>query len=67
MKWYDAHEMTLRAVLEIMFMCYCAHILRRQSLRASRVLQYVCSKQNRASVPFIHTYFHIYDSYRIHI
>ncbi len=54
----NAHEVTLRAVLEIMFMCSCTHMLRWQRLKmpqASRVLQYVYSKQNRMSAPSIHT------------
>ncbi len=54
----NAHEVTLRAVLEIMFMCSCIRMLRRQRLKmpqASRVLQYVYSKQNRMSASSIHT------------
>ncbi len=38
-------------------MYLCPHLVRRKtlkSLRASIVHQYVCSKRNRASVPFIH-------------
>ncbi len=46
----------LRAVLEIMFMCSCTRILRRQrqkTLQASRVLHYVCSKWNHAFYDWI--------------
>ncbi len=41
-----------------LFMYSFTRIVRRQRLKtpqASRTLQFVCSKQNRASAPFIHT------------
>ncbi len=44
MKWSNAHEVTLRAVLG-MLMYLCLHLVRRQMLktqRASHALQYVC-------------------------
>ncbi len=63
-KLYNAHDVTLRAVLEIM-LCSCTHILRQQRLRTqrlSRTIQYVCSKQKHVSAPFIHTQ-NMQDSY----
>ncbi len=56
-KPYNAHDVTLRAVLEIM-LCSCT--LRTQ--RLSRTIQYVCSKQKHMSAPFIHTQ-NMQDSY----
>ncbi len=49
MKRSNAHEVTLRAVLGMLFMYLCPHLVRRQtlkSLRASRALQYVCVVAN---------------------
>ncbi len=43
MKWSKAHEVTLRAVLEMLFMYLCPHLVRRQTLispEASRALLY---------------------------
>ncbi len=43
MKRSDADEVTLRAVLEVLFMCVCPHLVRRQMLKspeASRALLY---------------------------
>ncbi len=65
MKRSNAHEVTLRAVLEMLFMCLCPHLERRQtlrSLRASRACGVcvcvwcvcVCGNRNRASLSFIH-------------
>ncbi len=54
MKQSNAHEVTLRAVLGMLFMYLCPHLVRRQTLKtpqASRL--YVCSKWNRTSVSFI--------------
>lgn len=43
-KWCEAAEVTLRAALEMKFLCSCCHIVRWQILktpRASHMLQYV--------------------------
>ncbi len=52
MKRSNAHQVTLRAVLGMLFMYLCPHLVRRQtlkSLRASRALQYVCSAVNETA------------------
>ncbi len=56
MKPSNAHEVTLRAVLGMLFMYLCPHLVRRQTLkspRASHAYMCVCSKLNRMSVSFI--------------
>ncbi len=57
MKRSNAHEVTLRAVIGMLFMYLCPHLVRRQMLKLHerRVLQCMCSKRNRASLPFIYT------------
>ncbi len=63
MKRSNAHEVTLRAGLGMLFTYLCPHLVRRQmlkTLRASRTSVCVCvcvcvSDQNRASVPFTYT------------
>ncbi len=45
LKRSNAHEVTLRAVMGMLFMYLCPHLVRSKtlkSLRASRALQYVC-------------------------
>ncbi len=45
MKQSNAHEVTLRAVLGMLFMYLCPHLVRRQMLKTPRennTLQYVC-------------------------
>ncbi len=45
MKRSNAHEVTLRAVLGMLFMYLCPHLVRRQMLKTPRALdalQYVC-------------------------
>ncbi len=45
LKRSNAHEVTLRAVLGMLFMYLCPHLVRRQMLktpRASDAFQYVC-------------------------
>ncbi len=52
MKWSNAHEVTLRAVLGMLFMYLCPHLVRRQMLktpRASDALQYVCVPANETA------------------
>ncbi len=56
MKRWNADEVTLRAVLEMLFMCLCPHWDGRcWNHRERRALQCVCGKGKRASLPFIHT------------
>ncbi len=45
MKRSNAHQVTLRAVLGMLLMYLCPHLVRRQTLktpRAARALEYVC-------------------------
>ncbi len=51
MKWSNAHEMTLRAVLGMLFMHYSADAEITTSITRSSM--YVRSKWNRTSVSFI--------------
>ncbi len=41
MKWSNAHEVTLRAVLGMLFMYLCPHLVRRQMLKTLRASQAV--------------------------
>ncbi len=49
MKWWNYHEVTLRLVLEKLFVCLCPH------WDVTRASVCVCAKGKRASLPSIHT------------
>ncbi len=56
MKRSNAHEVTLRAVLGMMFMYLCPHLVRRQTLkspRASRAPVCMCAVNETARLSFI--------------
>ncbi len=57
MKRSNAHEVTLRAVLGMLFMYLCPHLVRladaENTASITRSSMYVCSKWNRTSVSFI--------------
>ncbi len=51
MKWSNAREVTLRAVLGMLFMYLCPHLVRRQTLktpRASRASVCMCAVNETA-------------------
>ncbi len=56
MKRSNAHEVTLRAVLGMLFMYLCPHLVRRQMLktpRASRASVCMCAVNKTARLSFI--------------